>query len=220
MSTRSLIGKDYGNEIKAIYCHFDGYPQHNGAILKECYSDDGKIDELIRLGDISSLGPKIDIADEFKTKMIDCEKGAGDKTTVVITIENGVLILAFFNNGIPEMAPNGDDTKSSYNVFDLRYEINNIKEICSLATQQNKEVEEYLDRLLKEIEDITIAYHRDRGESLNISSFSSEEEYAKASQDSWAEYVYLWKDGEWYIAGTVEKDDSYEFDYNFKPLRV
>ena len=43
-----------------IYCHWDGYPSWNGIILHECYSDIGKVKELVdRPGYISTLGPKV-----------------------------------------------------------------------------------------------------------------------------------------------------------------
>lgn len=61
MSTRSMIGKVLADRvtIKAIYCHFDGYPEHNGKILVNNYNDEQKIDALIALGDLSSLGQEI-----------------------------------------------------------------------------------------------------------------------------------------------------------------
>lgn len=55
MATRSLIG----NYRSYIYCHWDGYPSHNGEILKKYYKDPKKVDELISLGDISVLAEKI-----------------------------------------------------------------------------------------------------------------------------------------------------------------
>lgn len=55
MSTRSYIGNYRGY----IYCHWDGYPEHNGEILKKYYKDPKKVDELISLGDISSLAENI-----------------------------------------------------------------------------------------------------------------------------------------------------------------
>ena len=56
MATRSTIGivrKD-GSESR-IYCHYDGYLEHNGAILKEHYSDMTKLERLLGLGNISYL---------------------------------------------------------------------------------------------------------------------------------------------------------------------
>lgn len=59
MSTRSMIAKDYGDKIKAIYCHWDGYPEHNGVLLDVYYDNDSIIDELIELGDISYLDKNV-----------------------------------------------------------------------------------------------------------------------------------------------------------------
>ena len=60
MSTRSLIGATRPDgSVLAIYCHFDGYPEHNGRILARHYTDAAKVEALIALGDLSSLGPEI-----------------------------------------------------------------------------------------------------------------------------------------------------------------
>lgn len=59
MSTRSRIGIDKGDGvIRSIYCHFDGYPEGVGAVLRDHYRLVNKADKLIRLGDISTLGPE------------------------------------------------------------------------------------------------------------------------------------------------------------------
>jgi hypothetical protein len=47
-------------KILAAYCHFDGYPSHNGKILLESYTDSEKIKTLISLGGFSSLEMDID----------------------------------------------------------------------------------------------------------------------------------------------------------------
>lgn len=57
MATRSRIGlKQANGQIKSIYCHWDGYPDGVGKTLKEHYNSPEKIEELLELGDISSLG--------------------------------------------------------------------------------------------------------------------------------------------------------------------
>jgi hypothetical protein len=57
MATRSRIGiQNPDGSVNSIYCHFDGYPSHNGVILQDHYSDRDKLQQLIELGDISSLG--------------------------------------------------------------------------------------------------------------------------------------------------------------------
>jgi len=58
MGTRSRIGVMHGDKCKSIYCHWDGYLSHNGAILQEHY-DSAKANYLVALGNISSLGKQI-----------------------------------------------------------------------------------------------------------------------------------------------------------------
>lgn len=41
-----------------VYCHWDGYLSHNGAILQEHYSSQDKAEELVSHGDLSSLAPE------------------------------------------------------------------------------------------------------------------------------------------------------------------
>lgn len=66
MSTRSnIIAKLSDGRWGKIYCHWDGYPEHNGKILSEHYRDRGKIDALIALGDLSILAPEIGVKHPF-----------------------------------------------------------------------------------------------------------------------------------------------------------
>ena len=64
MGTRSRIGVMHGDNVKSVYCHWDGYLQHNGAILQEHY-DSVKANQLVALGDLSSLKPEIGIQHAF-----------------------------------------------------------------------------------------------------------------------------------------------------------
>ena len=60
MSTRSNIGYiNNEGKIRAAYCHYDGYVAHNGRILLEHYTDAAKVKELVELGDMSFLAPKV-----------------------------------------------------------------------------------------------------------------------------------------------------------------
>lgn len=57
MATRSTIGKlNSDGTVTKIYCHWDGYPEGNGEILLRYYNTEEIIEELLRLGDLSSLG--------------------------------------------------------------------------------------------------------------------------------------------------------------------
>jgi hypothetical protein len=72
MATRSMIAIENENgSVTSIYCHYDGYPENNGAILQEHYTDHEKVKKLIALGDISTLSHEVDIPEgvehSFKT---------------------------------------------------------------------------------------------------------------------------------------------------------
>ena len=127
MATRSLIGLlTEDKEVKNIYCHWDGYPSHNGKILVQHYNTLEKVTKLIALGSLSALEVRL-------------EPKEGEKHT--------------FENPVS---------------------------------------------------DVTIAYHRDRGEELRINTSSSESGYWAKGGD--IDFIYLFKDGEWYVdMGTSAK---------------
>jgi hypothetical protein len=58
MGTRSRIGVMHGDICKSVYCHWDGYLDHNGRILQEHYGS-AKANHLVSLGDLSALRPEI-----------------------------------------------------------------------------------------------------------------------------------------------------------------
>jgi hypothetical protein len=64
MGTRSGIAVAHGDKIKAVYCHWDGYLEHNGYILDRYY-DSVKANNLVALGDLSSLGADIGEEHDF-----------------------------------------------------------------------------------------------------------------------------------------------------------
>lgn len=69
MSTRGRIGMYLGNgNTISVYEHYDGYLQGVGAILKLYYSDEDKIKELIKQGDISSLDKFIGEKHDFDNR--------------------------------------------------------------------------------------------------------------------------------------------------------
>ena len=78
MGTRSRIGVMHGDNVKSVYCHWDGYLQHNGAILQEHY-DSAKANQLVALGDLSSLRPNIGEKHAFSQFELRAEEVAGFK---------------------------------------------------------------------------------------------------------------------------------------------
>lgn len=60
MATRSYIGmRNENGKVDYIYCHWDGYPEHHWPILNESYATKELVNELLELGNLSSLGNDI-----------------------------------------------------------------------------------------------------------------------------------------------------------------
>ena len=56
MATRSRIGTELPDgSIISVYCHWDGYPEFNGRVLRDHYDTVEKVRELIDGGNISAL---------------------------------------------------------------------------------------------------------------------------------------------------------------------
>jgi hypothetical protein len=64
MGTRSRIAVMHGDVVKSVYCHWDGYLSWNGKLLQEHYTS-AKANQLVALGDLSSLKPEIGEAHPF-----------------------------------------------------------------------------------------------------------------------------------------------------------
>ena len=69
MSTRSAIGIMHGNNVKAIYCHSDGYLSYVGKVLLNHY-DSTKANFLVAQGNCSMLGKEIGEKIDFNDRMV------------------------------------------------------------------------------------------------------------------------------------------------------
>lgn len=57
MATRSTIAVVHEDgSVSQVYVHWDGYLENNGDILRKHYATRGSVEELVKLGDLSSLG--------------------------------------------------------------------------------------------------------------------------------------------------------------------
>jgi len=83
MSTRSLIAyqKD-SNWITSTYCHMDGYPSYNGAILLAHWNSFERAKELVNNGYISSLKFTIEDINESRSNE-DCPHEHGSEYAFV-----------------------------------------------------------------------------------------------------------------------------------------
>jgi len=89
MSTRSYIGvRNTDGTVNHIYCHFDGYPEGVGATLIEHYANPNRVNELMKLGDLSVLGKFIGEKQDFDKRVRDCclaySRDRGDANTEAI----------------------------------------------------------------------------------------------------------------------------------------
>jgi hypothetical protein len=76
------IQNPYSKDVRAVYCHWDGYLEHNGSLLQKHYSASPKVNNLIALGDLSSLRPEIGDKHLFSSLQIDdkAERAAYEET--------------------------------------------------------------------------------------------------------------------------------------------
>ena len=80
MGTRSTIALEYADgTVEQVYCHWDGYLEHNGKILQEHYSNPFILRDLIDLGDISSLRPTVGTKHAFSQFEVPMDGEAYDK---------------------------------------------------------------------------------------------------------------------------------------------
>lgn len=139
MSTISRIAmKQDDNTYKSIYCHSDGYLEHNGVILYTYYKDKSKVEDLIKLGDISKLGK--------------------------------------------EVSP---DSSKPHNFKERQ-------------------------------DDVTVAYHRDRGEKFHSKDFLTREELIKYSIKSSENILYVYEDSVWKYIDTMHKNYDSVIEHNLK----
>lgn len=73
MATRSTIALEYADgTVGQIYCHWDGYLEHNGQILLNEYTDPFKVRELLDGGDMSCLSESVDGCEFYSQRGEDC----------------------------------------------------------------------------------------------------------------------------------------------------
>ncbi|OCG12650.1 hypothetical protein [Gilliamella apicola] len=109
MVMRSTIGVKVGNEYRTVYCHLDGYPSGVGATLLNHYNSQELAEELVKEGDIVSLGKSCFCPEEHSHKnVIDgytvyYGRDLGEKGTKYITSEERPKLeedfLYIFENG-------------------------------------------------------------------------------------------------------------------------
>lgn len=120
-----MIGTINSNgTVTAIYCHWDGYPDHNGNILNNHYTSPAKIKRLIKLGNLSALGPEIGKKHNFDGKHIpewclSYKRDRGEEGNEAVTYENFDSITTIYS-GI-EYVYLWDGKWTCYDVYGSRF---------------------------------------------------------------------------------------------------
>lgn len=72
MGTRSNIAKvNADGSVNVIYCHWDGYVEGVGQTLAKHYTNPLKVEGLIALGDLSSIGKEVGTSNDFNNPNYD-----------------------------------------------------------------------------------------------------------------------------------------------------
>ena len=119
MSTRSRIAvMQPDGEIGSIYCHFDGYCNHVGRMLKNHHNTEEKVNQLVSLGNISSLHEYlIPITDEalayFRSEGVHAK--VPEKEHSFDTPQQGVTV-AYYRDRHENFVQNVYKTLDDYNI--------------------------------------------------------------------------------------------------------
>ena len=133
----------------------------------------------------------------------------------VRTNENTVKAIYLHWDGYIEHA--GKLLIKNYNSLEMTEKIVNLGDLSSLKKRLSPNKDE-IHSFEKPIHDVTVAYHRDRGDDLNIIelSWSENSQYMlnilKETVPS-AEYAYIFNDNKWFVADC-------EHDTELKPLSL
>lgn len=113
MSTRSLIARQIDDDLyRTIYCHMDGYLTHNGAMLLDHYNTSEKVDELLKLGDLSYLAPKLN-PDPTKPHSFDYDERQ-EGVTVAYGRDRGKLHTEAMDIPLEELRQTADNVDYCY----------------------------------------------------------------------------------------------------------
>ena len=97
MSTRSWIGiKQKDQSLNLVYCHYDGYIEHNGLLLQNHYQTIDKIKQLIKNGSIRILNETVESTEYFDEQNFIQYKSIDDLKQDMMTNKHLIVIEYFY----------------------------------------------------------------------------------------------------------------------------
>ena len=86
-STINILNED--GTVDSIYCHWDGYLEHNGKLLQEFYNTEAKVRELLAPGDLSTLGTTVGSKHDFEDRGVtSCKYYGRDRGELDVGMQN------------------------------------------------------------------------------------------------------------------------------------
>jgi hypothetical protein len=149
MSTHSNIILEKNGNYYVIYSHWDGYPENNGKILLEHYTDPEKIFKLIELGDISSLGIEIGKKHDFNNPPKDevnayhRDRGTSWEQTTYRKFDNKEEALKICDNDYTYLFENG---QWFFREWDENFKKLTLKECGGKENSVEQEVEQEVEQ--------------------------------------------------------------------------
>lgn len=130
MGTRSRIGIELQDRsIVSVYCHYDGYPEHNGRILVSDYTTPEAVKELIDGGSMSSL----------KTEQLWETKAVRNENNEIVRDENDNWLYAPLRSAQPLYhTERGEEISVEHTNRKEFLSGNSGEEYAYLFTQKNK----------------------------------------------------------------------------------
>lgn len=123
----------------------------------------------------------------------------GTSATIAVRRGDTVYATTVHWDGYPEYV--GKILASSYNSLDKATDLILLGDLSSLGNKLKPEADQE-HSFLHPAKDVCVAYHRDRGENLEIESFEySDDENLMAERLSYmgTDFTYVWNHGMWYI---------------------
>jgi hypothetical protein len=128
MATRSHIGvRNTDGTVDYIYCHWDGYPEYNGKILIDHYADMDKVNALMKLGNISILGPEIGEKHDFDSLVRDenwCRAYGRDRNEPNTSVKTTQFIDLLKDDGVDYIYVFDGDYWECFDTGNLEHDIN------------------------------------------------------------------------------------------------
>lgn len=173
MSTKSLIYREVSEgKYEGIYCHWDGYIEHNGMLLYIFYNTEAKVKELIDLGFLSELGAKIGTKVDFQKRVEDeayfnetfnqCvayHRDKGEKKEILYKLDTDAHYIYIFKKGKwfvskgKKFVPLEDEIAALLNEMQKESYADLVKNLgANMPKEADKKIKDTLTKLVKKRE--------------------------------------------------------------------